>query len=164
MRNLGFSVTVLRNDVPISNPHQYDKIVLSPGPGLPQDAGTMMQWIAAVDGKIPILGVCLGMQAIAEYLGGTLYNLTEVKHGVQEVIELNDSALFEGLPQKIDVGLYHSWAAKSNKGYTETAISESGVIMAIENLERKMWGVQFHPESVMTPHGSTILKNFLTLK
>lgn len=164
MRNLGCAVSVMRNDVSVVDPLQYDKIVLSPGPSLPKEAGTMMELIVAVDGKIPLLGVCLGMQAIALHLGGELYNLKNVKHGVQETIQLNKSVLFDELPEKIEVGLYHSWAVKSNPAYTVTATSESGVIMAIENRERKMMGVQFHPESIMTPDGSEILKNFLVWK
>lgn len=160
---LGCSVHVVRNNVENLLLNDFDKIVLSPGPGLPDQAGIMMELIAEVDGKIPILGVCLGMQAIAEHLGGEIYNQEKVKHGVQENINCEDSILFDGLPNNIEVGLYHSWAVREHSKYTVTAKSDAGVIMAIENPEKKLFGVQFHPESVMTPEGRRILSNFLKL-
>lgn len=141
----------------------YDKIVLSPGPGLPLDAGNMMRLIEEVGGEIPILGVCLGMQGIAKYLSGEIFNQEIVKHGVQEKVYCGVSELFSGIPNEIEVGLYHSWAVKEHSNYSVTARSDSNVIMAIENTERKLYGVQFHPESVMTPNGMEIVKNFLRL-
>lgn len=154
-------VDVKRNNESISTIDIYDKIVLSPGPGLPNEAGGMMDLIGQIDSKIPVLGVCLGMQAIAEYSGGTLYNQEEVKHGVAEKIQCEVSLLFKGLPSVMEVGLYHSWAVEEKGEFVVTARSESGVVMAIENQERKLYGVQFHPESIMTPNGKDILHNFL---
>ncbi len=163
LRNLNVEVDVVRNNVPIQAVFQYDKIVLSPGPGLPNEAGNMMELLQEVDGKIPVLGVCLGMQAIALHLGGELYNLNDVKHGVQESVTVKGASLFEGVPSRIDVGLYHSWAVRENSNYEIIATSDSGVVMAIQNLERKLYGVQFHPESIMTPNGLNILENFVSL-
>jgi anthranilate synthase/aminodeoxychorismate synthase-like glutamine amidotransferase len=162
LTNLGAHVDVVRNDAFDGNFSAYDKIVLSPGPGLPNDAGMLMQIIEDATGKIPILGVCLGMQAIALSLGGELYNLNSVKHGVQESISTSDSVLFKNLPAQIEVGLYHSWAVKSKCGnFTQTAVSSENVMMGLENADKKLYAVQFHPESVMTPTGIKILENFL---
>ncbi|MFT5777296.1 MAG: anthranilate synthase component 2 [Crocinitomicaceae bacterium] len=164
LTNLGAQVDVVRNDAFVGDLNVYDKIVLSPGPGLPGDSGMMMQIIEKAYGEIPILGVCLGMQAIALHLDGKLYNLDEVSHGVQRSISNLDSLLFEGLPDKIDVGLYHSWAVLANHGnFKSTSVSNTGILMSLENLERKLYGVQFHPESIMTPMGMKILENFLTV-
>lgn len=153
----------MRNNVTVQDVFQYDKIVLSPGPGLPNEAGNMMGLIQKIDGKIPVLGVCLGMQAIAIHLGGELYNLNDVKHGVQESVTVKSSSLFKRVPERIDVGLYHSWAVRENVAYEVTATSDSTVVMAIQNEERKLYGVQFHPESIMTPNGYRILENFVSL-
>ena len=158
---LGVHVHVVRNNAEIADLSKYDKIVLSPGPGLPNEAGCMMNALERADGEIPVLGVCLGMQAIALHLGGEIFNQEVVKHGVHESIECNDSVLFSGMPKRMEVGLYHSWAVKDCSGYRVTAKSESGMVMGIENAGRKLYGVQFHPESVMTPNGIDILKNFL---
>lgn len=160
---LGSSVHVVRNNAHNLKLSDYDKIVLSPGPGLPKNAGIMMDLIGEVGGTVPILGVCLGMQAIAQHLGGEIYNQENVKHGVQETITRSESSLFTDLPEKMEVGLYHSWAVKEHVAYSVTAKSESGVIMAIENTEQQLYGVQFHPESVMTPNGMKVLENFLKL-
>lgn len=161
--HLGTQVQVVRNNVEIPNLNDYDKIILSPGPGLPADAGRVMDLIGEIGGKVPVLGVCLGMQAIALHLGGEIFNQENVKHGVQESISCGDSELFSGVPNEIEVGLYHSWAVKEHSNYAVTARSDSGMIMAIENTERKLYGVQFHPESIMTPNGMEILENFLKL-
>jgi anthranilate synthase component II len=161
---LGADVDVVRNDSNAIDYSRYDTIVLSPGPGLPSDAGGMMRAISIADGQVPILGVCLGMQGIAEYLGGAIYNQTTVKHGVQEAIDLSRSILFEELNDSIKVGLYHSWAVKEEEADFEiVARSSSNVIMAIENQDRKMYGIQFHPESIMTESGKKIIQNFLEL-
>ena len=141
-----------------------DKIVLSPGPGLPKDSTGMMKCLELAAGKIPILGVCLGMQALVEHTGGSLYNQQKVKHGIQEHIEkLIDSNLLKNLPKRFLVGLYHSWAVKlqEESEFIVTAKSATDVIMVIESTKRKLYGVQFHPESIMTPEGKKILKNFL---
>lgn len=155
-------VHVVRNNVEIPNLSDYDKIILSPGPGLPKQAGNLMDVLREANSKIPVLGICLGMQAIALHLDGEIYNQKTVKHGVQENIDCGDSILFDGLSKRIEVGLYHSWAVSEHQNYVTTAKSEYGIVMAIENAKRKMFGVQFHPESVMTPNGKNILKNFLS--
>lgn len=164
LTNLGVSVDVIRNDQLNGDLSVYDKVVLSPGPGLPANAGGMPELIQQCDGEIPLLGVCLGMQGMGEYLGGELYNQTEVKHGVKEVVNLKACQMFEGIPKTVSVGLYHSWALKEVPGdFHVTAYSRSNIVMAIENVERKMYGVQFHPESIMTEFGLEMLKNFLAL-
>ncbi len=164
LKGLGAEVTTVRNDDLIESIADYSHIVLSPGPGLPRHAGNMMDVIRlAHDQKIPVLGVCLGMQAIAEYLGGHLYNQNNVKHGVSELIELEDVPLFDGLGDKLEVGLYHSWAVHMEGDFDIIAWSKSGVVMALQNIQSKMVGVQFHPESIMTPGGKEILANFLKM-
>lgn len=162
---LGVAVDVVRNDeLDLSVVKGYSHIILSPGPGLPKEAGSMMELIEQVDTKIPILGVCLGMQAIALHLEGEIYNQDQVKHGLQIDVRSKGGDLFHNMPEKFEVGLYHSWAVRRNIGdFIETAESEEGVLMAMENKQRKMHGVQFHPESVMTPKGKTIVRNFLDL-
>ena len=151
---------VIRNDADV-DVSVYDKVMLSPGPGLPKDAGKMMEVIQSCAGKIPLLGVCLGMQGIGAFLGSELYNQELVKHGVQETIEIRPSVLFNGLGTEIQVGLYHSWAIHPEGDFEVTGISKTGVVMAIENPEKRMYGVQFHPESVMTPEGRKIIASFL---
>ena len=141
----------------------YDKVVLSPGPGLPIYSGSMMEVIELSDGIRPVLGVCLGMQAIAEYLGGSLYNQKVVKHGVSENVQIHESILFRGLPEEIEVGLYHSWAVNTEGDFNIISNSKEGVIMAIENKLKNFYGVQFHPESILTQEGKRIIENFLSL-
>lgn len=155
-------ITVVRNDeLDFSIPLEYDFIVLSPGPGLPTEAGVMMQLIREQLGKTPILGVCLGMQGVAEVLGASIYNQKTVKHGLQELITTEKSVLFS-TGEQINVGLYHSWAVKPEGGkFDVTAYNDSGVVMAIENPDLKVYGVQFHPESIMTPEGKKMIGNFL---
>ncbi len=163
LMDLEAQVHVVRNNIEISSLSKYDKIIFSPGPGLPKEAGYMMDLLQEAEGSVPVLGVCLGMQAIALHLGGDIYNQENVKHGVQENVLCEDSILFNGIPSLIQVGLYHSWAVKEHSNYSITARSDSDVIMAMENTERKLYGVQFHPESIMTPNGKNILENFLNL-
>ena len=140
----------------------YDKVVLSPGPGLPSEKLNMFEIIQICDSKKPILGICLGMQALSSYVGASLENQQIVKHGVQESITVNQtSLLFQGLPNNFKVGLYHSWHAVNCEENHVTARSENNVIMAIEIPEHKIFGVQFHPESIMTEFGSEILRNFI---
>lgn len=158
---LGAQVHVIRNNNAIPSLSKYDKVVLSPGPGLPGEAGCMMELLKQAECRLPVLGVCLGMQAIALHLGGEIYNQEVVKHGLQETIQCRDSVLFSGMENQMEVGLYHSWAVKEHSAYQVTAKSASGILMGIENVDRKLYGVQFHPESVMTPNGMNILKNFL---
>lgn len=159
---IGCEVCTVYNDaVDLSTLHIYDAIVLSPGPGLPDDAGQMPQVIKQAIGQIPILGVCLGMQALALHLSGSLYNQTKVKHGVQETIQLELSPLFKGIGSAMAVGLYHSWAVRPEGDFEVIARSDSGIVMAISNEELKLYGVQFHPESIMSPKGKELLTNFV---
>ncbi len=162
-------VEVARNDkITAQECQAFDSIVLSPGPGLPQQAGNMSQIISSCAGKIPILGVCLGHQALGEYLGAKLKNLNGVFHGKKSEIQTNEnkSVLFENLQNKFFVGRYHSWVidpeSLSNK-ITVTAVSNEGHIMAIQNIDLKLYGVQFHPESILTEDGDEIISNFLKL-
>lgn len=155
-------VVQFNDEIVFEEMDSFDGVVISPGPRLPAEAGRTLEFISAVLGKKPILGVCLGMQALALQLQGGLYNQKVVKHGVQEVIHCKDSVLFSGMPPSIDVGLYHSWAVDDFGDFTVTAWSNSGVVMAFENEDKKVYAVQFHPESILTPQGHLILKNFLT--
>ncbi len=163
---LDCDVTVARNNaISIEEIASFDKIVLSPGPGLPSDAGIMMEIIENYVFQKPILGVCLGMQALCEYFGGTLYNQPIVKHGVIEKCKHNKkSKLFINVPEIFDVGLYHSWATDISKinDLNETAFSENEILMAFEHAQLPVFGVQFHPESLMTTQGRDIIKNFLS--
>jgi len=160
---LGCDVTVVRNDEFDMNLSGFTHVVLSPGPGLPSDSEILTDLLRCTNEKIPVLGICLGMQAIGEFLGGELYNQSIVKHGVSEFIKVENSILLKGLQGEFKVGLYHSWAVNDSGDYSVTATSKSGVIMAIESKKAKMYGVQFHPESVMTPRGKLIIDNFINL-
>jgi anthranilate synthase component 2 len=140
-----------------------DAIILSPGPGLPNEKVGLSALLDQFVGRTPILGVCLGMQALVEHLGGSLMNQVQVKHGVQETIDIMDhTGLFQGLPKRIEVGLYHSWKVVCPENWL-TAHTEAGVPMALERSEMKVYGVQFHPESVLTPLGKEILRNFIQI-
>ena len=160
---LGAKVEVMRNDRNDWHSFQGSHIVLSPGPGVPSSSGALMDCIAHFYGKKPILGVCLGHQALAEYSGGTLFNMEQVRHGKQKTIDiLSEVVLFRGLSGPFPVGLYHSWAVrKVPQGYDLTACDAHGVVMAMENAEAASFGVQFHPESIMCPDGMDLLANFL---
>lgn len=162
--HLGHPIDVVRNDVlDCKDLEKYSHIVLSPGPGLPEDAGCMMALIAHQLGRKPILGVCLGMQALAIHLGDTLYNLDQVRHGREMTCrQLMPSVLFQGIETTFKVGLYHSWAVSGNSNkFDITSMSEDNVVMSMENTAQQCFGVQFHPESIMTPKGKLMLKNFL---
>jgi anthranilate synthase component 2 len=157
-------VDVIRdNEIRIENIDQYDKIILSPGPGLPERTQSMKMILEKFSGKVPILGVCLGMQGIVKFLGGNLSQKEVILHGkpVQLLVE-KQIVLFTDLPAKFNVGLYHSWEVKVPNDLKQiiTAYDEFGVVMAIENRERKLFGVQFHPESILTEYGREILDNF----
>lgn len=157
-------VDVIRdNEIRIENIDQYDKIILSPGPGLPERTQSMKMILEKFSGKVPILGVCLGMQGIVQFLGGNLSQKEVILHGkpVQLLVE-KQIVLFTDLPIEFNVGLYHSWEVKVPKNLKQiiTAYDEFGVVMAIENPERKLFGVQFHPESILTEYGREILDNF----
>ena len=142
-----------------------EAIVLSPGPGRPEDAGIFIPVIKEFAGKIPILGVCLGHQSICEAFGGVVSYAKELKHGKKDMmIQQNSNVLFKGLPEKLPAARYHSLAALEEtlpKELTVTARAEDGEIMAVEHKEYPVYGVQFHPESVMTPDGKTMIENFL---
>ncbi len=149
------------NAIPVEIIDVYDAVVLSPGPGLPEESGDLTAFVKKYIGKVPFLGVCLGMQALAVELGGELYNQQVVKHGVQETISTKRGVLFSEDSESIEVGLYHSWAVSFDGDYLVTATSKKGTAMALENKSLRCFGVQFHPESIMTPNGLDILRNFL---
>lgn len=166
VKELGAEVTVLRNDsFPIEELETYDKILFSPGPGIPKEAGLLLEVIRTYAGKKPILGVCLGEQAIGEVFGGKLTNLSEVYHGIQSPIRITASNyLFEGLPEEILVGRYHSWVIDRENfpdALEITAVSQEGYIMALRHKDFDVQGIQFHPESVLTPDGKKIISNWL---
>ena len=165
LSGLGVEVVVQRNNAIDVDVNLLDGIVLSPGPGMPYDSMGMMQLIDKTIGKIPILGVCLGMQALAIYLGGELMNKELVSHGICKHIRIVDhNSIFKGLPTQIEVGLYHSWKVNESSNYKVLAIDNTdGTVMAIGREDLKCFGVQFHPESIMTPEGKDILKSFLDI-
>ena len=159
-------VVVFRNDkITPEDCLQYDAIVLSPGPGIPKDAGNLMQIIQFCAGKIPIIGVCLGHQAIAQYLGANLRQLDQVFHGIQNDMYLtsSQSPLFTNFSTSFQAGRYHSWIVEltEKSNFEVTAVTEDQSIMAIQNLELKLYGIQFHPESILTPKGAQIIINFI---
>ena len=164
---IGHKVDVFRNDaITLDEVDAYDKIILSPGPGLPKDAGIMPELIKRYAPTKDILGVCLGHQAIGEAFGGTLHNIEKVYHGVATPMEVTDgnALLFRGLPNNIEVGRYHSWIVERPnlpESLQITAVDEHGAIMAMKHRKYNVRGVQFHPESVLTPMGKEMLRNFL---
>lgn len=161
---LGANVDVVRNDeIDLDSVDGYSHIVLSPGPGLPNSAGRQPQLIERYAGKLPILGVCLGMQALGQYFGAQLYNLEGVRHGRDMNCNIiSDSVLLSTVKTPFKVGLYHSWALKNLPDSLRlTALSDENVVMAFECVDQKIFGVQFHPESVMTPDGKQIIQSFL---
>lgn len=166
LEELNCNVKVVRNnEIPFDHFSSYDKIVLSPGPGLPEQAGDLMRVFDNVQKEQSILGVCLGMQAIAIHLEGSIRNKSKIHHGTEDAIDIFDhSTIFKGLPNSIIVGLYHSWEVNEDGDYNVDSRSASdNTIMAISNSVKKLYGVQFHPESVMTPDGLEILRNFVDL-
>jgi anthranilate synthase component 2 len=167
------SVEVYRNDkLPLEKVKEYDKIILSPGPGIPEEAGLLLPLIKEYAASKSILGVCLGHQAIGQAFGGELTNLSTVYHGVAlPVNPITDplggkSFLFNGLPDSFDVGRYHSWVV-SEKDFPEdleiTARDDNNYIMALQHKKYDVQGVQFHPESVLTPLGEKIMRNWLAV-
>jgi anthranilate synthase/aminodeoxychorismate synthase-like glutamine amidotransferase len=162
---MGISIDVWEDgDVHIDEVAQYNSIIFSPGPGLPSETHAIFPVLERYATSKKILGVCLGMQGIASFFGAELYNQREVKHGVSEkVIITNDSLLLKDVPAVFDVGLYHSWAVKLNERLplTEIAHSEHGVTMALKHQTLPIYGVQFHPESILTPEGKKIVSNFI---
>ena len=166
VKELGAEVDVLRNDkFELEELEKYDKIILSPGPGIPEEAGLLLEVIRTYAGRKPILGVCLGEQAIGQAFGGKLTNQSEVFHGIQTNVKIkNKDYIFSGLPTEIPVGRYHSWVGDTEEFPEElviTAISSEGQIMALKHREYDVHGIQFHPESVLTPDGKQIVGNWL---
>lgn len=168
VKELGADVTVWRNDsFSLSQLAAFDKILLSPGPGLPSEAGLLLDVINTYAGRKPILGVCLGHQAIAEVYGAHLLNLPEVYHGIATMgVQLGNDPIFTALPSQIAMGRYHSWVV-DRTGLPEvlevTALSNDGQIMGLKHKNQDLRGIQFHPESVLTPQGRTIMRNWLAM-
>lgn len=166
IKEQGADVTVVRNNqFSLEELAAFDRIVLSPGPGIPSEAGQLLDVIRRYAGVKPILGVCLGHQAIGEVFGAKLVNLSDVFHGVTtEARQLVDTPLFTGLPEHFPVGRYHSWVvAKTSFSDCLEIIAESneGMIMALRHRTHNVYGIQFHPESVLTPDGKRIMENWL---
>lgn len=165
----GISVVVKRNNqLSLSDVEPFEKIVLSPGPGIPAEAGIMPEIVRTFAETKSILGVCLGHQCIGEIFGGTLLNISEPIHGKATPIEIIDPSepLFKGLPKRISVGRYHSWVVSTesfpNDDLSITAIDDEGQIMALAHKRLDVRGVQFHPESILTDNGRAILGNFIS--
>lgn len=162
-------VTVYRNDeIPLEKINDFDKIILSPGPGIPEEAGLLLPLIKAYAPTKSIFGVCLGQQAIGQAFGANLVNLKDVYHGVATPVNIisREGRLFKDLPDQLEVGRYHSWVVEEQSlpaELTITARDEHGYIMGLQHTKYDVSGVQFHPESVLTPHGEKILRNWLNL-
>ena len=160
-------VEVRRNDkITLEEVREYDKIILSPGPGIPAESGILLDLIKTYAKEKSILGICLGAQAIGEAFGGQLENMPEVFHGVDSTVEvIAPDKLFAGLEKTVEVGRYHSWIV-SREGFPKslqiTAVDADGRIMALAHKEYDVRGVQFHPESVLTPQGKQMLRNWLS--
>ena len=168
VKELGAEVTVYRNDqFQLNQLEVFDKIILSPGPGIPSEAGLLLDVIRTYAGRKPILGVCLGHQAIGEVFGGKLTNLSDVYHGIAtEGTQFGIDPIFSGLPKRIIMGRYHSWVVDRvdfPSCLEITAVSDDGQIMALRHRNYNIHGIQFHPESVLTPEGRTIIKNWLNI-
>lgn len=165
LEDLGCNVTVKRNDqLTLEEVDAFDKIVLSPGPGIPDEAGLLKDIIAKYAPTKSIFGVCLGQQAIGEVFGGSLINLDEVYHGIATSIRITkDDILFAGLPKEIEVGRYHSWVVNPDlpEVLEATSVDENGQVMSLRHKEYDVCAVQFHPESVLTPDGKKILENWI---
>lgn len=165
LEDLNCEVTVKRNDqLTLEYVDEFDKIVLSPGPGIPDEAGLLKEIIRKYAPTKSIFGVCLGQQAIAEVFGGSLINLDEVYHGIATKINITKKdVLFEGMPKEIEVGRYHSWVVNPElpEVLEATSFDKNGQVMSLRHKEYNVCAVQFHPESVLTPEGKKILENWL---
>ncbi|WP_318344189.1 anthranilate synthase component II [Flagellimonas baculiformis] len=165
LEDLDCEVTVKRNDqLTLDEVEPFEYIVLSPGPGIPDEAGLLKDIIKKYAPTKRIFGVCLGLQAIGEVFGGTLINLDKVYHGVATTITVTkDDPIFKGLPKNLQVGRYHSWVVDTNvpEVLEITSVDENGQIMSLRHKEYDVTAVQFHPESVLTPEGKQMLKNWL---
>ncbi|KIX22959.1 anthranilate synthase subunit II [Flavobacterium sp. 316] len=166
LEDLNATVTVFRNDeFELEELEQFDKILLSPGPGIPDEAGLLKEVIKKYAPTKSILGVCLGQQAIGEVFGGNLINLEKVYHGIAtNVTNIVQDTLFTDIPKNIEVGRYHSWVV-SPENFPDsleiTSVDSNGQIMSLRHKTYDVKGVQYHPESVLTPHGKKILENWL---
>ncbi len=165
LEDLDCQVDVKRNDqLELAEIEEYQNIVLSPGPGIPEEAGLLKDIIKTYAPTKRIFGVCLGQQAIGEVFGGKLINLDEVYHGIATTISIiEDDVLFQGLPEEIEVGRYHSWVVDPElpESLVATSVDKNGQLMSLRHREYDVSAVQFHPESVLTPHGKQILQNWL---
>lgn len=166
LQDLGCEVIVKRNDkLTLEEVEDFDKILLSPGPGIPDEAGLLKPIIKAYGASKSILGICLGQQAIAEVYGGSIENLNKVYHGVSTSIKRvdEDEVLYKGIGRELEVGRYHSWVV--SKALPEvlicTSIDENGEIMSLRHAEHDVRAVQYHPESILTPEGKKMLKNWI---
>lgn len=167
IRQLGYGdqMDVFRNDkISLEDVAQYDKILLSPGPGIPSEAGIMPELLKRYSAEKSILGVCLGHQAIGEAFGGSLINLSEVLHGVASQVKVEKDLLFEGIPDTFPIGRYHSWVIDESTLSSDLEViskTPDGQIMAVRHKQFSVRGVQFHPESILTENGVKIIQNWL---
>jgi anthranilate synthase component 2 len=167
VRALGYALDIYRNDkIALEDVKNYDKIMLSPGPGIPDEAGIMKKVISTYGPTKSILGVCLGHQGIGEVYGAKLFNIPKVLHGVTSITEVKDNEeyLFKGIPKTFQATHYHSWAVvpESINGELKiTAVNNEGLVMALAHKKYDVRGVQFHPESIMTPEGPKMIENWL---
>ncbi|MCL6259137.1 aminodeoxychorismate/anthranilate synthase component II [Aquiflexum sp. TKW24L] len=167
IRRLGYGgiMEIYRNDkINLDDVGVYDKILLSPGPGVPAEAGIMPELLRTYSSTKDILGICLGHQAIGETFGGTLNNLSEVVHGLASEVKVVEDLIFKGLPEKFKIGRYHSWVINEqtlSPDLEVTARTPDGQIMGVRHKEFKVRGLQFHPESVLTEHGLEMMRNWL---
>ena len=166
LEDLNAEVTVFRNDeLEVTDLEKFDKILLSPGPGIPDEAGLLKEIIIKYAPTKSILGICLGLQAIGEVFGGKLINLEKVYHGVAtKIIIIENDTLFQDIPNEIIVGRYHSWVVNKINLHKELIITSEDSneqIMSLRHVTYDVKAVQFHPESIMTPHGKQILKNWI---
>ena len=166
LKEIGCAVTVKRNDkIELSEVEEFDKILLSPGPGIPDEAGMLKEIIAKYASTKSILGICLGQQAIAEVFGGSLVNLNQVYHGVSTKIErvVDDEVLYEDLSKELEVGRYHSWVVSKEMPLSleVTSIDSNGEIMSLRHRQFDVRAVQYHPESILTPDGKKMLENWI---
>ncbi len=164
--DLGCEVTVKRNDkLTLEEVDNFDKILLSPGPGIPDEAGLLKAIIKKYGATKSILGICLGQQAIAEVYGGVIENLNKVYHGVATKVDIieKDDKLYKDIPKQIEVGRYHSWVVKKDMPacLVTTAVDKNGEIMSLKHKDFDVRAVQYHPESILTPQGKKILKNWV---
>lgn len=166
LQDLNCDVTVMRNDkLTLDEVDIFDKILLSPGPGIPDEAGLLKPIIKQYAATKSILGICLGQQAIAEVFGGSIENLDQVYHGVSSEVERTnaDEILYKGLPKKLEVGRYHSWVVSKDlpESLIATSVDKNGEIMSLKHKIYDVRAVQYHPESILTPQGKQILKNWV---